>query len=92
MPNHVHGIIVFPERGGEASPPSFPERPAVAAGSLGAVVRSFKAAVTQRINEVRGTPGAPVWHRNYYEHIIRDARALAAICRYIAENPRRWAR
>ena len=43
-----------------------------------------------RINALRGTPGAPVWQRNYYEHIIRTERALNAIRRYIAENPLRW--
>jgi len=62
----------------------------VAPGSLGAIVRAFKSAVTQRINARRGTPGAPVWQRNYYEHIIRSERALDAIRRYIAENPLRW--
>ena len=58
--------------------------------SLGAIVRGFKSAVTKRINALRGTPGAPVWQRNYYEHIIRDERALDAIRRYIAANPLRW--
>jgi hypothetical protein len=46
--------------------------------------------VTKRINELRHTPGAPIWQRNYYEHIIRDERALNAIRRYIQENPLRW--
>jgi hypothetical protein len=39
---------------------------------------------------MRGTPGTPVWQRNYYEHIIRDEGALHAIRRYIVENPLRW--
>ncbi len=59
-------------------------------GSIGAIVGSFKSAVTKRINEARGTPGAPLWQRNYYEHIIRNDRALALIRRYIRENPQRW--
>jgi len=62
----------------------------VVPGSLGAIVRSFKSVVTRRINIMRNTPGAPVWQRNYYEHIIRTDRALNAIRRYIADNPRRW--
>jgi putative transposase len=62
----------------------------VVPGSLGAIIRSFKSAVTRRINIMRNTPGAPVWQRNYYEHIIRTDRALNAIRRYIADNPRRW--
>jgi putative transposase len=62
----------------------------VVPGSLGAIVRSFKSVVTRRINIMRNTPGAPVWQRNYYEHIIRTDRALNAIRRYVADNPRRW--
>jgi len=59
-------------------------------GSLGAIVRAFKSAVTKRINVLRSTPGAPVWQRNYYEHIIRYGRPLNAIRRYILDNPLRW--
>jgi len=59
-------------------------------GSIPTIIRSFKSAVAKRINALRATPGAPVWQRNYYEHIIRDERALNAIRRYIAENPLRW--
>jgi putative transposase len=62
----------------------------VVPGSLGAIVRSFKSVVTRRINIMRNTPGAPVWQRNYYERIIRTDRALHAIRRYVADNPRRW--
>ncbi len=39
---------------------------------------------------MRGTPGVPVWQRNYYEHIIRTERALHAIRQYIRANPLRW--
>ena len=58
--------------------------------SLGSFIAGFKSSVTKRINARRGTPGAPVWQRNYYEHIIRTERALRAIRRYIIENPLRW--
>jgi REP element-mobilizing transposase RayT len=39
---------------------------------------------------MRGTPGAPVWQRNYYEHIIRNEDDLEAIRHYILTNPSRW--
>jgi len=45
---------------------------------------------TKRINELRGTPGATVWQRNYYEHIIRDEEELNRVRQYIADNPARW--
>ena len=46
--------------------------------------------MTKCINQIRKTPGAPVWQRNYYEHIIRDEPSLNRIRQYIAENPLRW--
>ena len=60
-------------------------------GSLGGVVRGYKSFTTNRINRVRGTAGAPVWQRNYYERVIRDERELEAVRAYILDNPRRWA-
>ncbi|MDW8213190.1 MAG: transposase [Roseiflexaceae bacterium] len=59
-------------------------------GSIPTILRSFKSAVTKRINKLCSTPGAPIWQRNYYEHIIRHERALNAIRHYITDNPRRW--
>jgi hypothetical protein len=34
--------------------------------------------------------GAPVWQRNYYEHVIRAGDELDRIRRYIEDNPRMW--
>jgi putative transposase len=59
-------------------------------GSLGAIIGNFKSVTTRRINQIRKTPGMTVWQRNYYEHIIRDDRALQAIRKYIRDNPLRW--
>ena len=39
---------------------------------------------------MHGTPGASVWHRNYYEHVIRNEPALDRIRQYIADNPAGW--
>ncbi len=89
MPNHFHGIVVVVDmgRGVLQYAPTFrsPSR------SVGAVVRGFKSAVTRRINQMRQTPGLPVWQRNYYEHIIRSERELARIRQYIVNNPAQWA-
>ncbi len=30
------------------------------------------------------------WHRNYYEHVIRNERSLFRIRQYIQQNPRKW--
>ncbi|GBC96100.1 hypothetical protein HRbin16_01901 [bacterium HR16] len=58
--------------------------------SLSSFIAGFKSAVTKRINEYRGTPGVPVWQRNYFEHIIRDDGELERIRRYIMNNPALW--
>ena len=58
--------------------------------SLGTIIRSFKAAVTRRVNQQRENAGGQVWPLNYYEHIIRDADEWDAICQCIAENPSKW--
>lgn len=59
------------------------------AGSIPTIVGAFKSAVTKRINVVRGTPGAPVWQRNYYESILPDLQALRPVETYIRSNPAR---
>lgn len=59
--------------------------------SIPTIVRLFKSATTKRINRLRGTPGAPVWQRNYYEHIVRDDESLGRIRQYILNNPAQWA-
>ena len=92
MPNHIHGVIVIAGPPVEATHASPLQRPAgPPKRSIGAIVGSYKSAVSKRINAMRGTPGAPVWQRNYYDHIIRNEAALNRIRQYIADNPARWA-
>ena len=95
MPNHIHGIIWIVELDPAVGArrrraPTKEQFGKPVAGSIPTIIRSFKSAVTRGINAHRGTPGERVWQRNYYEHIIRNERALQAIRRYIAENPLRW--
>jgi len=59
--------------------------------SLGSFIAGFKCAATGRANERRAAPGARLWQRNYYEHIIRDERELETIRHYIRANPANWA-
>ncbi len=51
------------------------------------IIRSFKSAVTKRVNKIRNTPGAPVWQKNYDERIIKNALYLNRIREYIIQNP-----
>jgi REP element-mobilizing transposase RayT len=59
-------------------------------GPLADFVGSFKSLTARRMNLLRRSSGAPVWQRNYYEHIIRNDDDLARIREYILSNPGRW--
>jgi putative transposase len=63
----------------------------VAAGSLGAIMGSFKAASTREVNRLCGFQGPSIWQRNYHDHVIRDTDELNRIRQYIRDNPREWA-
>ena len=85
MPNHFHAIVEIcrggvrdsTDRGVCDTPLRSPSK------TLGAIVRGFKSAVTKQI-------GFPIWQRNYYEHIIRNAHAFERISNYIRNNPAQW--
>jgi REP element-mobilizing transposase RayT len=78
-------------RGDRLGRPYTPNRPhGPAPGSIGAIVGQFKSIATKRINAFRGIPGAPVWQRNYYEHIIRNEDELNRLRQYILDNPVQW--
>ena len=94
MPNHVHGIIVITNQRRDAAllrPYDYDDNPHkinVKPGSLGAIVRSYKSAVSYRINKEHNATG--IWQRNYYEHIIRNDADLQNKTDYIESNPLLW--
>ena len=92
MPNHVHGIIViYPNgRGMACHAPTQRQFAKPIAGSLSTIVGSLKSAITRQINQIRNTPGHPVWQRTYYEHIIRSEEEMNRVREYIIENPAKW--
>ena len=102
MPNHVHFIVFLAPHFGnddgnddeiratQASPLQTRAMSGRENRSLGVIVGSFKSGVTQHINGLRSTPGAKVWQRNYYEHIIRNEDELNRIREYILNNPANW--
>ena len=73
MPDHFHGLIEI------RSGPS----------GLGPVIGAFKAAVSRRIRmgDMHVVPTMRIWHRNYYERIVRTPEAEANIRNYIRMNP-----
>jgi hypothetical protein len=60
--------------------------------SLSAILAGFKSAATKRINQHRGTPGAPVWQSRHHDRILRNEREWRACRRYVEHNPARWPR
>ena len=90
MPNHLHGVVEICAKVGRSSAAPLPGTvPLVQAGSLGAIVRSFKAAATRTMHEKSRWTGA-LWQRNYFEAIVHDGEQLSNAVRYIKENPARW--
>ena len=57
------------------------------AGSLSAIIRSYKSAVTRH---ARRLGYSFAWQPNYYENIIRDSGAFTRIQQYIINNPKKW--
>jgi len=83
MPNHIHGILMTQHLGGSRTAPTG-HKP------LGRLLGAFKTVSAKRINLVRGTPGAPLWQRNYYERVIRGEEELRRVREYVANNPMAW--
>jgi REP element-mobilizing transposase RayT len=42
------------------------------------------------VNKLFGTPGRPLWQRNYYEHVIRNEKEYDRIQLYIDANISNW--
>jgi REP element-mobilizing transposase RayT len=76
MPDHFHGILLIQNEKSSLS--------------LFEIIRGFKTFSARRINLLKNTPGASVWQRGYYEHIIRNEEDLDKIRLYIQGNPSNW--
>ena len=82
MPNHLHGIIQIKDDfqvsiDGGSGPKNH---------NLSEIIKSFKIYSSRRIN-ARRKEKSPVWHRSYYDRVIRNERELENIRKYIQENP-----
>ncbi len=89
MPNHMHGIILINDDVGARHASPLQKTPnGVSKGSLGAIIGSYKSAVTRLIGRELNETG--IWQRNYYEHIIRNDNDLQNKTDYIEANPLLW--
>jgi putative transposase len=92
MPNHLHGVVAIKPLVGaqhRCALPAGNSKSDVKPGSLGAILRSFKAIVARRAHGELGWKG-PIWQRNYFERVLRDGREFSDASSYIAENPTKW--
>ncbi len=102
MPNHVHGIVTIVRAGPRACPDPIKGnlacrqgRPQGVALTVSDIVHRFKTLTTKMYIDGVDRHHWPsfnrrLWHRNYYEHIIRDEQSLGQIRQYIINNPCRW--
>jgi putative transposase len=92
MPNHFHAIVVIKtDAVGAIHELPLPDKKLARRQMLlPKIIGRFKMVSAKRINELRGTPGVPVWQRNYYEHVIRDEKSFGRIHEYIQTNVLRW--
>lgn len=97
MPNHIHGILEITYQPNkerhDVRENNHSLMPKGTSKTIGSVVRGFKTGVTQWAWEHwpdRFPNKAPIWHRNYYEHIIRNDQAFDNITNYIIQNPIKW--
>jgi putative transposase len=93
MPNHIHAVIMID--GDHAFTPN--PRPmkikasafiSPEAGSLSAIVRSYKSGVTLRVREAGFSK--EIWQPRFHDHLLRGDVTIAAVRDYIRNNPANW--
>lgn len=94
MPNHMHAILFLDDPG--VGQPDSSNGVVEAHGraplrrkprTLGSLAAAYKATTTRRIRDVFKDKDLKAWHRNYYDHIIRNQIDLDTIREYITYNP-----
>lgn len=103
MPNHIHGIIVI-EHPCKDKRPINPQHSAESAyfsqlsplrGSLSAIVRSFKSAVTRLVRRQQQAMGLKLedpfrWQDRFYDRILRNGQEYQAAVEHIHSNVQQW--
>lgn len=83
MSNHMHGIVIIHKQV-ETQHAASLSKP----GSLSAIIRSYKSAVTLWARQ-NGYP-AFAWQTRFYDHIINNDESLHEIRYYIRHTPLKW--
>ncbi len=94
MPNHVHAIVMID--GGHGFSPRVktnldsPLRTFASptAGSLSAIIRSYKAGVTLKCRDLGFSQS--IWQARFHDHLLRGDKVTNAVREYIRNNPANW--
>jgi putative transposase len=80
MPDHVHCIIILLRN-------MHVQQAEQEDYGLSDVIHVLKGTSARRINELRGTPGQPVWQSRFMDRVIRSEKELEKFRAYIVNNP-----
>jgi REP element-mobilizing transposase RayT len=91
MPDHFHGIVII-DHGGRAQGPA---RTRVLMMSLSDVIHRFKSLTTalyrhDMIKNNRVGFRGQLWHRSFYDRVVRNGKDYVMIRNYILNNPAQW--
>jgi REP element-mobilizing transposase RayT len=89
MPNHVHLIILISGSFYVSAHHDAPIKPKKRQ-LLPKIIGYFKMNSAKEINQKNLLITEKFWHRNYYEHIIRNKIELEKYRNYIKNNPKNW--
>ena len=97
MPNHLHGIICIVGADLRVCPSRNIETPqgAHTGAPLHRIIQWVKTMTTNEYLKNIHDKNWPrlngkLWHRNYYERVIRNEKELVKIREYISSNPLQW--
>ncbi|MGA8072168.1 MAG: transposase [Candidatus Acidiferrales bacterium] len=78
---HLHAWCIMPNHIHALMQPVSP-------WSLGQIVHTWKSFTAMQANKLLARTGE-FWHREYYDHLVRDADDFARIADYIRQNPQK---
>ncbi len=91
MPNHVHMIInILYNPNGTSRAPSYAngvDGTSRAPSRTNETIPAFVSILKRFTNK---KCGEKIWHRSYYDHVIRTEHDYAQIWQYVDENPTKW--
>lgn len=89
MPNHLHGIVIFPEGKADCRPALRKSREHESR-SLSTFIAQFKSVTTTAIRRLARQQDLRVWQARFYDRVLRNETELNRTREYILNNPAQW--